>query len=226
MDEVVCQGIRELTEYSRIFLNVGIGLGGVTAFLALLVTGVKTLENQWSQEFRKLYDEFWQRPVLNKARNLIIYKDEYDDILKPALNYVDMVRQERKKLDSDNAAIPIESSEKKFSSATMIKYSLPEDFSFTADHKEAIACIDQFMSKIVQVGFLPKVLFWDRKSKDIRRLFYSYWLDEISNRIELVQYIKEDWKSLQNFIEDDFEVPFIRDMKQENRAKRKIAKRR
>lgn len=174
-------------DYFQPSSQVGLALGGITAFVALIFTGMKTLENQWSQEFRKLYDEFWQNDRAQMARDMISYDDHYNNVLKPALIEV---------LDKKRGIHPT-ASQGEFKNITNIKEG---NLRNPSQNSKCIECIDIFFSKLVQVGFMPSGFIF-KKNKKIRRIFLEYWIESISNRDELVVYMYQEWKSFEEFIE-------------------------
>lgn len=184
-----CDGICEVARYTSIFSQLGLGLGGLVALIALPLTGLGTLSHHRNQEFRKLYDEFWHDDHAADARMLVSYDDLYANGLRPALVWINL----RAKLKIDSLITP----------EAIADAGLPPGFQLTKEDLRRIESLDVFLSKLAQIEFLSPAAPWSKKAKRMRDLFSSYWIKQIRRRRELVIYIRSEWPMLDSFVLGD-----------------------
>lgn len=144
----------------------------MAGFLTLIIVSVRTLEAQWNDSFRKLYDEFWKDADIAEARRMIAYQAEYEKI-KPVLQ--DMVSQA-----SGNAR---------------------DSRSFSEEEMDSIENVDQFCAKLLQIMFTSDIFFFQKRQMAFKEVFSSFWDAKIEERRELHAYIRRFWPTLANQID-------------------------
>ena len=185
-------------EWTQLVSNVGTAFAAVMAFIALRVISTKTLESQWNDSFRRIYDEFWQDENIAQARKMITYDQEYNKIRKTLIDMASSTQIIGDMTEHVRSGGQINSPDIKSESKTL-KEGLSRDKAereFTDFEVSATENIDLFCSKCLQLVFTSDVRFFRKRQREFKRLFFHFWIDAIDHREELSAYIERFWPSL------------------------------
>ena len=181
---------------TQLAANIGTAVAAFAAVRALRVVNLKTIETQWNDNFRKIYNEFWTDETISHARIMISYDQEYDKIKNTLL---------------DMALSPHIIGDMTASLAS--KQSLKDRVAFEPrPHREfdefeikVTEQIDQFCAKCIQLVFTGEIPHLKREQRDFKILFLHFWSDAIDKRLELKLYIEKFWPSLASQISEQRE---------------------